>query len=483
MADLTVYAESLIATVARAFYEDEAVCLIDVLIRDKFLRDDDMAKRLQLPAKRLRATLQFLTDEHLVSFEMVDDLAQGGSQATKFYYIDYNRAVHSIRLRVHLLRKKLEEQERRARGNSFYLCPGYDKKRCNGRYTEQEVQNVVGGDNMLFLCQECSKYFENSPNPPPLEEYTLKLVDNERDLSIAEDNLRRLNVQLSGKSIGNQQLRAGIYDLLQKCRGGRGKDPISSNLPSENFALGIGSKRIEGTGRTMAMKVKKMAEQGLANSAAEAREYLVGGGRRSSNGLSDENLMFLKSAHGHEIQLTVERGAGSRAQVLARQKLRLRKLMDAAASRVGASLPIPVRVAESIKRKAEAAAAAAAAAAASNKKVKTAMSSVPDFLSDNIGRADHERTVAEGVDDWDEENGGDENNDTGERNEPDLLWGDDMEKWVSMPEDERTATFQREYKIEMARQEKMLNLNSGAASPSRPQDQDDDIPWEDGDLN
>jgi hypothetical protein len=41
MADLTVYAEVVfIATVARAFYKDEAVCLIDVIIRDKFLRDD-----------------------------------------------------------------------------------------------------------------------------------------------------------------------------------------------------------------------------------------------------------------------------------------------------------------------------------------------------------------------------------------------------------------------------------------------------------
>jgi transcription initiation factor IIE alpha subunit len=124
MSDLTVYAEALIATVARAFYDDDAVCLIDVLIRDKFLRDDDMAPRLQLPAKRLRTILQFLQEEHLVKSEDVDDLAQGGSQATKFWYIDYNHAVHTIRLRLHLLRKDLEETELSARSNSFYLCPG-----------------------------------------------------------------------------------------------------------------------------------------------------------------------------------------------------------------------------------------------------------------------------------------------------------------------------------------------------------------------
>lgn len=494
MADLTVHAEALIATVARAFYDDEAVCLIDVLIRDKFLRDDDMAKRLQLPARRLRATLQFLTEEHLVSYEMVDDLAQGGSQATRFYYIDYNRAVHSIRLRVHLLKKKFHEQEIQARSNSFYLCPGHDKRRCNGKYTETEAQLVIDPTTGDFLCQDCSRLFENDPNPPPLEEYTLKLIDNEQDLKLAEDHKRRLDVQLTGKSIGNNQLRAGIFDLLSKTRVGKGKSPISSNLPSENFALGIGSTRIEGTGRTMAMKVSKMQKEGLATSAEQAREYLVGGGRRSNKhgpGGAD-NLMFLKSAHGHEIQLIVERGAGSRAQVLARQKLRKNKLMDAAASRVGATLPIPIRVQQALKRKAEAA-AAAAAEADKNKRPKRIAASVPDFLFDSIGRADHERTVAEGIDDWDADDGGvnendeasqnNQNDQNGYTNSGDVVWADDMEEWVEMPDDARVAKFQAQYKIEMTRQAHILQLEAGAGSPRAHDNREDSVPWEDGDLN
>jgi transcription initiation factor TFIIE subunit alpha len=138
MSDLTVHAERLIATVARAFYDDDAVCLIDVMIRDKFLRDDDMQQRLQLPAKKLRATLQFLQEEHLVRSELVDDLAQGGSQATKFWYIDYNYAVHTIRLRLFLLQKELEQAANRARSSSFYLCPGYEVRRCNGKFSRGE---------------------------------------------------------------------------------------------------------------------------------------------------------------------------------------------------------------------------------------------------------------------------------------------------------------------------------------------------------
>jgi transcription initiation factor IIE alpha subunit len=52
-----------------------------------------MGPRLSLQPKQLRRTLQFLQDEHIVKFEEVDDLAQGGSQASKYWYIDYNAAV------------------------------------------------------------------------------------------------------------------------------------------------------------------------------------------------------------------------------------------------------------------------------------------------------------------------------------------------------------------------------------------------------
>ena len=81
-------ATPLISTIARAFYDDDVVCLIDVLLRERYLRDDDMHVRLSLPAKQLRRTLQFLEEEQLVKHELVDDLAMGGSQNTKFWYIE-----------------------------------------------------------------------------------------------------------------------------------------------------------------------------------------------------------------------------------------------------------------------------------------------------------------------------------------------------------------------------------------------------------
>lgn len=521
MSDLTVYAEALIATVARAFYDDDAVCLIDVLIRDKFLRDDDMAPRLQLPAKKLRATLQFLQEEHLVKSEMVDDLAQGGSQATKFWYIDYNYAVHTIRLRLHLLRKELQEAEMQARSSSFYLCPGYQTKRCNGRYTEEEAQQIIDPGSGLFLCQECYLKYEADPNAPARETYTLNLVDNSKDLNLAMDNIRRMNVQLSGKMIGNQQLRAGIYDLLQKTRphasaggGGGGKggggngskmvEPITSNLPSENFALGRGAKRMAGTGRTAGIKARKLEQQGVAGSANAARNILVGGKEGGGGSAEGSDLTFLKNAMGNEIAFSVEKGGGARATLLATRTRRRRKLMDAAATRVGASVSLDVQVKEMDKRRQqEIEEKKARKEAASNGKAPTdgdkgkkqkddvlPGTSNMDWLNDNISREglDQEMERLRQLDMVDDDDVDQAHADDDHNAGPNILVLVNSEEigTSSMDEDTRKATFQALYSKEMSRQAALLQLKQenyssppkGAAMATTTSESD--VMWEEG---
>lgn len=468
MSDLTVQAEALISTVARAFYEDEAVMLIDVLLRDKFLRDDDMSVRLSLPAKQLRQTLQFLQREHIVKYELVDDLATGGSQATKFWYIDYNHAVNAIRLRIYLLRTKLEKDELQARSNSYYMCPGFNAvpARCNGKYNETQAQSIVDISTGLFLCQECVETFENDPNAPPKSTYTLQLIDNKKDLKAAVDNMRRVNVQLSSKTIGSNRIRESIFDLLQKVRGGRKNGPLSSNLPSENFSLGIGSKRIEGTGRTAGIKAKKRAQLGMN---PEIKKSPV------------DDLTFLRNAIGQEVTFTVVKGSGARALLLATNQQRRQKLMDAAASRVGADLSVPVLV-KKLKREKE----ELERQKKKHKADSTVHATTLDFLEDNIGlskiEAEFEKERQRQIrleNERKKENG----NDQQERGDVVVVDDDGLEDMLSLPDEDRRAKFQALYKSEMERQAKELNLDLNAPQLSSQGEGDFDensVTWEDG---
>lgn len=141
--------------------------------------------------------------------------------------------------------------------------------------------------------------------------------------------------------IGIQQLRAGVYDLLQKVRG-KGKAPITSNLPSENFSLGRGSKRLAGTGRTAGIKARKLEQQGVAGTAESAKNILVGGNTGKRGFQSD--LTFLKNAMGDGVHFCIEKGGSARANLLSQKHLnpqrKKRKLLDAAATRVGTSVSL-----------------------------------------------------------------------------------------------------------------------------------------------
>jgi hypothetical protein len=310
-----------------------------------------------------------------------------------------------------------------------------------------------------------------------MESYTLQLVDNTAELKLAVDNMRRVNVQFSAKMIGNHQLRPGIYDLLQKVRGGKGRGPLSSNLPSENILLGIGSKRIAGTGRTAGIKAKKLAQQGVVESTDSAQSYLVGAREGS-------DLTFLKNAIGQEIAFTVVKGGGARANLLATNRQRRQKLMDAAASRVGADLPISALM-QKRKRESE----ELEKAKKRNKTTNNAPTSL-DFLKNNIGRTEREAKMEEerqreivlddDDDDYDDQADGKDG----------IILTDGLRELQALTDEERHAKFQALYKLEMERQRKVLNLEAekgtdGLSLPHLTSEdatdvEDNGVIWEDG---
>lgn len=470
MGDKTVYAEALISTVARAIYDDDVVCLIDVLLRDRFLRDDDMGPRLSLPAKKLRITMQFLQDEQLVKYELVDDLATGGSQASKYWYIDIHHAVNVIRYRIFLLKQKLDQDELIARSSSMYLCPGYKSKTCNGRYTEAEAQQIVDPTRGHFLCQECFSNHRNNPEPPGLETYTLQLVDNTKALKQAEENIRRVRVQLNGKRIGYQQLRVGIYDLLYKIKMGKGT--LSSNLPSENKEKGIGTERLAGTGRT-------------AHSKAKRNKLLEAQGKGEQKNERANNFNFLKNAKGEDIWFEFEKGSGARANLLATRSRRKSKLMDAAASRVGAGLSFLEKTIQATKKVAEKE-EDKDKDEKSKKKTKDVRSlpSLPFFLKYRIGTdlSAHRYGKKRSLDEMKLTDTQMSDSDNDDESDDDDEYMHDMGELRKMSLEERRTYFQRNYKIEMARQKKLSAAQNQALllSDDNSETDGDIVTWEDG---
>lgn len=401
--------------------------------------------------------------------------------------------MHVIRLRVHLLQKKLQTAEMRARSSSLYLCPGYATKTCNGRYNETDAQQIVDPETGLFLCRECVRAHTNNPNPPDRKTYTLQLLDNQKEVTKAMNDMRRVRVQLSSKmdSASSQPLRQGIFDLLQKVRSIKGGEPITSNLPSENIAMGIGSKRIVGTGRTAGILLKKQQKQGIVPDGSGRNGGVSLGGSRNGSRRSDEDeLTFLKNAIGQEIAFELEKGGGARANLLATKGRIRNKLIDAAAMKVGVDIGLVARVImeereRQLQRKRE-----EKQREKDGKRKKQQGGDELHFLRDNLGVLSAELSREEKKkqrrvdDDASSDNDNDENHPRRSyyiSDETDELW--------ALPEDDRRSAFQAQYKAEVERQKKLLGISSldDIITPSRSQldgddagDELDNVAWEDG---
>jgi hypothetical protein len=162
--------------------------------------------------------------------------------------------------------------------------------------------------------------------------------------------------------------------------------------------------------------------------------------------------------------------------------------MDAAASSVGATLPLPMRVEKRRLQKAEEEAAAVAAAEEKDgTKVKLIKAGdTLDFLKDNIGikairkQEAEELMVLEPADVEDE----DDDWEDVDLSPPELVLADDMEELRNVPDDARMATFQAQYKLEMERQANLLELpdSSPRHAGSMMTEEDEDLLWEDGEM-
>ncbi len=304
------------------------------------------------------------------------------------------------------------------------------------------------------------------------------------------EDMRRVRVQLSSKidysssssSSSQQPLRQGIFDLLQKVRSSikkGGAEPITSNLPSENIAMGIGSKRLAGTGRTAGILLKKRQKQGIvpffSSSSGESGELHPHhrGGRRSDDE-GDCELTFLKNAIGQEIAFELEKGGGARANLLATRGRIRNKLIDAAAMKVGVDIGLVARVVieererqlqrrreEEKQREKE---------GGSNKRKKHKGDEF-HFLQDNLGVLSTELVSREEKKEkttTKKREGAEADAPTTSDNEDDKRYpkksnyyiSDETDEFWNLPEDDRRAAFQAQYKAEVERQKKLLGIRS-----------------------
>jgi len=217
--------EKLIKTVSRAFYTDGVVVVLDALIREKFVREEELGPRLRLQDKFVRSIVNKLEEEFLVSSEsiLMPDLRQ-----SKCYYIDYQLFVDMVRYRVHLMDKAVNSSQNDEINETKYKCPT-----CAKEVGALDAQKCKSKD-YKFICTSCCPH-ENFRELMAEPYYRLIALDPTNKLR----NAQSLKTKLI-KAMQSCVEHDGIYDMLRDLKDAT----IKRNLPSENMGRGFRNSEV-----------------------------------------------------------------------------------------------------------------------------------------------------------------------------------------------------------------------------------------------
>lgn len=260
----TIYiVERLIATVGRAFYNDNVVIVLDALVREKFIRNEEIGPRLKLSGRDVRKILNLLESECLVKSE---DLTMDDGKTSKCWYIDYQHFVYVVRFRIYLIQKELSTLETQEMNHLYFECP-----RCHQKYSELEAVRLRSKDGH-FICSHCCPY-EDFSTSISHESYRLIEFDNRSKLKEVQSFDKKLREQFKATEDHD-----GIYNLLAELKDVQ----IIRNRPSENIKRGIGGTKVtdEETKMEIAENSKIRSGGNSAVRAAKQGQSSSGGGVR-----------------------------------------------------------------------------------------------------------------------------------------------------------------------------------------------------------
>ncbi|KAJ1460429.1 hypothetical protein M885DRAFT_509402 [Pelagophyceae sp. CCMP2097] len=291
--------EALIRCVGRAFYPDDCVAVLDVLVTDKYIREDEMGPRLHMSQRQARAVMQLLEGERLVSSETLvvapgeaqkkrelvgpggggadchsdrksqAPVAFGGQQAPKsqevYWYVDLRKLCDVVRWRVHVMRERLQSKEKLATASLAFKCA-----RCAMRFSNLDaVRHEFKCPERLCAQEATAKLFEESLGETAVNAIALGT---------------KVEEQLRATSIRSQ----GIFELLRALEGKQ----LPSNKPSDNRATGVGGW---------------LAKPADPKKEGDAAAGDAGDGRNERSGFMSSAL-FSRNAAGQQIAVSFDDG-------------------------------------------------------------------------------------------------------------------------------------------------------------------------------
>ncbi|CAN2387726.1 General transcription factor IIE [Pristimantis euphronides] len=149
--------------VVRGFYGLEHALTLDILIRNRCVKEEDMLELLKFDRKQLRAVLNTLKGDKFIKCRMrVETASDGKTTRHNYYFINYRLLVNVVKYKLDHMRRRIETDERDSTNRASFKCPN-----CCSTFTDLEANQLFDPMTGTFRCTFCQTEVEEDESAMP----------------------------------------------------------------------------------------------------------------------------------------------------------------------------------------------------------------------------------------------------------------------------------------------------------------------------
>lgn len=262
--EIPVSLKRLIRLVMRGFYPIELSLVVDLMIRKRSVKEEEIETLMRFERKHLRSILDALKKEKLIKFKMRMETGPDGKTTKQtYYYINYKGFVNVVKYKLDLMRRKIETEERDSAKRSSFIC-----KSCEKTFTDLEADQLCDQRTGEFRCSYCGEIVEEDSDALPKPDSRLilakfndqmsplyVLIRDVEDIKIPADLLEPEPIEANGSA---KTVSTDSFDPLGKWKS-KDKSGFSDGLLERETTVNIVKE-----GEVVEEKVKKEQPSWLA---------------------------------------------------------------------------------------------------------------------------------------------------------------------------------------------------------------------------
>lgn len=157
----------------RGFYNIEQKLVIDMLVRRKETKEDDLVEVLKFERKHLRSLIQQMRQDKFINVRLIMETDEDGKSTRRNYYsINYRMFVNVVKYKIDHMRRKLETEERDLTSRASFIC-----KSCKKTFTDLEVGKIFDPSRSQFCCSYCDGIVDEDPDVRPMADSRLVMAN------------------------------------------------------------------------------------------------------------------------------------------------------------------------------------------------------------------------------------------------------------------------------------------------------------------